>query len=217
MDIGQIIQTLCVYAIPLILAITLHESAHAWAADRLGDSTARSLGRITINPMAHVDPVGTIAVPAVLLIASALTGAGGFVFGWAKPVPINPWRMRNPKMGMGIAAAAGPFSNLAQAVMWALLLKVTYLTGFDERFVHEVCLAGIVSNIYLMAVNLLPLLPFDGGRILRSLMPESAGVMFDKTERWGFLILLVLLAFNLLGYILGPLVRFGEFIVNVVV
>ena len=128
------IQTICVYAIPLIFAITLHESAHGWAAGRLGDPTATMLGRVTINPIPHIDPIGTIAVPGALLLMSALTGGGGLLFGWAKPVPINPRYFRNPLKAMTITAAAGPLSNLLQMIFWALLLKALAAVGFYDKF-----------------------------------------------------------------------------------
>ena len=177
------IQTICVYAIPLIFAITLHESAHGWAAGRLGDPTATMLGRVTINPIPHIDPIGTIAVPGALLLMSALTGGGGLLFGWAKPVPINPRYFRNPLKAMTITAAAGPLSNLLQMIFWALLLKALAAVGFYDKFVISVCAAGISVNLMLMAFNLIPIPPLDGGRIVRGLLPRQAGMAFDKIER----------------------------------
>ena len=173
------IQTICVYAIPLIFAITLHESAHGWAAGRLGDPTATMLGRVTINPIPHIDPIGTIAVPGALLLMSALTGGGGLLFGWAKPVPINPRYFRNPLKAMTITAAAGPLSNLLQMIFWALLLKALAAVGFYDKFVISVCAAGISMNLMLMAFNLIPIPPLDGGRIVRGLLPRQAGMAFD--------------------------------------
>lgn len=216
MDFAQAIQALCVYAFPMIFAITLHESAHGWMAERLGDRTARMMGRVTLNPIPHIDPVGTILVPGAMLVFSVLTGAGAFLFGWAKPVPINIWKFRNPKSGMGLCAAAGPLSNLLQAVFWAILLKGLITFGVTERFFLEVCVAGIQVNIILMAVNLIPVLPLDGGRIVRSLLPESAGRLYDKSERWGFILLALLLIFNGVGYVIDPMVRVGEAIVNAI-
>lgn len=216
MDIAHAIQTLCVYAFPMIFAITLHESAHGWAAERLGDPTARSLGRVTVNPLPHIDMMGTIIVPGVTLLVATLSGMGPLLFGWAKPVPINPWNFRNPKAGMGVTAAAGPLSNLLQAVLWALLLKVLVSVGIHERFFLEVAVAGIQVNVVLMALNLIPLLPLDGGRIVRSVLPEKIGREFDKTERWGFMILLLLLAFNGLWYVVAPFIRAGQWVVNLI-
>ena len=210
------IQTICVYAIPLIFAITLHESAHGWAAGRLGDPTATMLGRVTINPIPHIDPIGTIAVPGVLLLMSALTGGGGLLFGWAKPVPINPRYFRNPLKAMTITAAAGPLSNLLQMIFWALLLKVLAAVGFYDKFVISVCAAGISVNLMLMAFNLIPIPPLDGGRIVRGLLPRQAGMAVDKIEPYGFMILLVLMVGGGLSFFVRPFLMFGQWIINLV-
>lgn len=210
------IQTICVYAIPLIFAITLHESAHGWAAGRLGDPTATMLGRVTINPIPHIDPFGTIAVPGALLLMSALTGGGGLLFGWAKPVPINPRYFRNPLKAMTITAAAGPLSNLLQMIFWALLLKVLAAVGFYDKFVISVCAAGISVNLMLMAFNLIPIPPLDGGRIVRGLLPRQAGMAFDKIEPYGFMILLVLMVGGGLSFFVRPFLMFGQWIINLV-
>lgn len=210
------IQTICVYAIPLIFAITLHESAHGWAAGRLGDPTATMLGRVTINPIPHIDPIGTIAVPGALLLMSALTGGGGLLFGWAKPVPINPRYFRNPLKAMTITAAAGPLSNLLQMIFWALLLKALAAVGFYDKFVISVCAAGISVNLMLMAFNLIPIPPLDGGRIVRGLLPRQAGMAFDKIEPYGFMILLVLMVDGGLSFFVRPFLMFGQWIINLV-
>lgn len=210
------IQTICVYAIPLIFAITLHESAHGWAAGRLGDPTATMLGRVTINPIPHIDPIGTIAVPGALLLMSALTGGGGLLFGWAKPVPINPRYFRNPLKAMTITAAAGPLSNLLQMIFWALLLKALAAVGFYDKFVISVCAAGISVNLMLMAFNLIPIPPLDGGRIVRGLLPRQAGMAFDKIEPYGFMILLVLMVGGGLAFFVRPFLMFGQWIINLV-
>lgn len=210
------IQTICVYAIPLIFAITLHESAHGWAAGRLGDPTATMLGRVTINPIPHIDPIGTIAVPGTLLLMSALTGGGGLLFGWAKPVPINPRYFRNPLKAMTITAAAGPLSNLLQMIFWALLLKALAAVGFYDKFVISVCAAGISVNLMLMAFNLIPIPPLDGGRIVRGLLPRQAGIAFDKIEPYGFMILLVLMVGGGLSFFVRPFLMFGQWIINLV-
>lgn len=210
------IQTICVYAIPLIFAITLHESAHGWAAGRLGDPTATMLGRVTINPIPHIDPIGTIAVPGALLLMSALTGGGGLLFGWAKPVPINPRYFRNPLKAMTITAAAGPLSNLLQMIFWALLLKALAAVGFYDKFVISVCAAGISVNLMLMAFNLIPIPPLDGGRIVRGLLPRQAGMAFDKIEPYGFMILLVLMVGGGLSFFVRPFLVFGQWIINLV-
>ena len=210
------IQTICVYAIPLIFAITLHESAHGWAAGRLGDPPATMLGRVTINPIPHIDPIGTIAVPGALLLMSALTGGGGLLFGWAKPVPINPRYFRNPLKAMTITAAAGPLSNLLQMIFWALLLKALAAVGFYDKFVISVCAAGISVNLMLMAFNLIPIPPLDGGRIVRRLLPRQAGMAFDKIEPYGFMILLVLMVGGGLSFFVRPFLMFGQWIINLV-
>lgn len=210
------IQTICVYAIPLIFAITLHESAHGWAAGRLGDPTATMLGRVTINPIPHIDPIGTIAVPGALLLMSALTGGGGLLFGWAKPVPINPRYFRNPLKAMTITAAAGPLSNLLQMIFWALLLKALAAVGFYDKFVISVCAAGISVNLMLMAFNLIPIPPLDGGRIVLGLLPRQAGMAFDKIEPYGFMILLVLMVGGGLSFFVRPFLMFGQWIINLV-
>lgn len=210
------IQTICVYAIPLIFAITLHESAHGWAAGRLGDPTATMLGRVTINPIPHIDPIGTIAVPGALLLMSALSGGGGLLFGWAKPVPINPRYFRNPLKAMTITAAAGPLSNLLQMIFWALLLKALAAVGFYDKFVISVCAAGISVNLMLMAFNLIPIPPLDGGRIVRGLLPRQAGMAFDKIEPYGFMILLVLMVGGGLSFFVRPFLMFGQWIINLV-
>lgn len=210
------IQTICVYAIPLIFAITLHESAHGWAAGRLGDPTATMLGRVTINPIPHIDPIGTIAVPGALLLMSALTGGGGLLFGWAKPVPINPRYFRNPLKAMTMTAAAGPLSNLLQMIFWALLLKALAAVGFYDKFVISVCAAGISVNLMLMAFNLIPIPPLDGGRIVRGLLPRQAGMAFDKIEPYGFMILLVLMVGGGLSFFVRPFLMFGQWIINLV-
>lgn len=210
------IQTICVYAIPLIFAITLHESAHGWAAGRLGDPTATMLGRVTINPIPHIDPIGTIAVPGALLLMSALTGGGGLLFGWAKPVPINPRYFRNPLKAMTITAAAGPLSNLLQMIFWALLLKALAAVGFYDKFVISVCAAGISVNLMLMAFNLIPIPPLDGGRIVRGLLPRQSGIAFDKIEPYGFMILLVLMVGGGLSFFVRPFLMFGQWIINLV-
>lgn len=210
------IQVVCVYAIPLIFAITLHESAHGWAAARLGDPTATRLGRVSLNPIPHIDPVGTIAVPGALLLMSALTGGGGLLFGWAKPVPINPGYFRNPMRGMMITAVAGPASNALQMIVWAFLLKLLVSFGIYDKFVLSVCSAGISVNLMLMAFNLIPIPPLDGGRIVRGLLPGRAGEAFDRIEPYGMMILLVLMVGGGLTFFVRPFLMFGQWLVNLV-
>lgn len=204
----NLIQTLAVYALPVIFAITLHEAAHGYVARHFGDSTAWQLGRVSLNPLRHIDPIGTIVVPAALL---AISG-GGLIFGWAKPVPVNFGRLRNPKKDMLWVAAAGPAVNLVMALGWASLLKfaeVMPVNAYTEPLAR-MSLAGIEINAALMLLNLLPIPPLDGGRIMVSLLPHRLAWKFAQIERYGFIILLALLFTHVLDMILLPLM--GGFI-----
>ena len=199
------IQTLAISALPVIFAITLHEAAHGYAARYFGDPTAWKLGRISINPLRHVDLVGTLLVPALILLVSS----GGFLFGWAKPVPVNFGLLRRPKQDMLWVAAAGPGANLVMALGWALLLKLAI--GSPE-FVYsealkEMARVGISINGVLMLLNLLPLPPLDGGRIAVSLLPVRAAYKFAQLERYGLFILLGLLFLGVLDKLLYPLLQ----------
>ena len=213
-SLSHAVQLVCVYAIPLIFAITLHEAAHGWMAARLGDKTAVMYGRVTLNPLAHIDQIGTIAVPGALLLMSALSGGGGLLFGWAKPVPINPNRFRNYRSGMMLTAAAGPVSNLLQMVFWALLLKLLLIAGIYEKFFISVCTAGISVNLMLMAFNLIPIPPLDGGRIVSGLLPDRAAAAFDRIEPYGMIILLVLMVGGGLSFFVRPFLMFGQMVVE---
>ncbi len=200
----NLIQTLAIYAIPVIFAITLHEAAHGYVARHFGDPTAWQLGRITLNPLKHIDPVGTILIPALLFLSKA-----GFLFGWAKPVPVDFRRLRRPKQDMLWVAAAGPGANLAMAFGWALLLKLAVVMP-DNAYslpLAEMARAGIEVNAVLMLLNLLPIPPLDGGRIAVSLLPHHLAWRFARIERYGFIILLALLFFGGLSYILTPMLR----------
>lgn len=204
-----IIQTLAIYAIPVIFAITLHEAAHGYVARHFGDPTAWQLGRITLNPFKHIDPIGTILVPVLILVASKIAGASGILFGWAKPVPVNFGRLRRPKQDMLWVAAAGPGANLVMALAWAALLKLV-ISMPDNAYtlpMGEMARAGINVNTVLMLLNLLPLPPLDGGRIAVSLLPMRAALKFAQLERYGFVILLLLLFTGLLDFWLIPLMR----------
>ncbi|RLJ64676.1 site-2 protease family protein [Sulfurisoma sediminicola] len=205
----SLIQTLAIYAIPVIFAITLHEAAHGYVARHFGDPTAWQLGRITLNPIKHVDMMGTIIVPTMILIASKIAGSSGILFGWAKPVPVNFGRLRNPKKDMLWVAAAGPGANLVMALGWAALLKlsVSMPESVYSLPLGEMARAGVNVNAVLMLLNLLPLPPLDGGRIAVSLLPHRAAWQFAKLEPYGFVILLVLLFTGLLDFWLIPLMR----------
>ncbi len=204
----NLIQLVAVYALPVILAITLHEAAHGYVAMRLGDLTAYAAGRVTLNPLRHIDPIGTVALPLALLAIGKLVGGGGVLFGWAKPVPVNFANLRQPKRDMLWVAIAGPGSNLVMALVWAAILKVSF--AFPEaHFALPLALmsaAGIYINVIFMVLNLLPLPPLDGGRILVSLLPHRLAYRLARLERWGFLILLALLFTGVLGAALWPLI-----------
>lgn len=201
------IQSIAVWALPVLFAITVHEVAHGWVARRLGDSTAYMLGRLTLNPLRHIDPVGTIAVPLALLVMSTLTGSG-FVFGWAKPVPVAWRNLRKPKRDMALVALAGPLSNLVMALLWALLLKSTQWMPASLNTIAMplayMGVAGILINLMLMVLNLLPLPPLDGGRVVAGILPGRMAWQFSRIEPYGFFILIALLATGVLGQILGP-------------
>ncbi len=202
-----LIQTLAIYAIPVLLAITLHEAAHGYVARHFGDPTAYLAGRISLNPLRHVDPVGTILVPGAILVASKLIGGSAMLFGWAKPVPVDFSRLRNPKKDMLWVAAAGPGTNLLMAVGWAALLKVAAMAPENLYTVPmtKMALAGIEINAVLMLLNLLPIPPLDGGRIAVSLLPHRLAWRFSRLEPYGLAILLLLLFTDILGVILWPL------------
>ena len=203
----SLIQTLAIYAVPVLLAITLHEAAHGYVARHFGDPTAYLAGRISLNPLRHVDPVGTILVPGAILVASKLIGGSAMLFGWAKPVPVDFSRLRHPKQDMLWVAAAGPGTNLLMAVGWAALLKITTTMepGLLGAFLAGNARAGIEINAVLMLLNLLPIPPLDGGRIAVSLLPHRLAWQFSRLEPYGLAILLVLLFTDILGRILGPL------------
>jgi Zn-dependent protease len=197
-----VIQKIAIYALPVIFAITVHEAAHGYAAKHFGDMTAFNAGRITLNPVKHIDLFGTIILPALTVML------GGILFGWAKPVPVDFRRLRNPKKDMLWVAAAGPASNFVMAIFWALVLK--FSVDAPESFVLPMALmakAGVTINIVLMVLNLLPLPPLDGGRIAVSLLPMNLARPFAQIERYGFIILIILLFSGVLGRILEPLIN----------
>ncbi len=188
METSQLIQTVLIYALPVIFAITLHEAAHGYAAQRLGDPTAAMMGRVTLNPLPHIDPIGTILMPLLLYFSTS----GAFLFGYAKPVPVRFDRLRHPKRDMVWVALAGPGANLLQALLWGVLLYVLAGSGLTERFFLEMCKAGMLTNVVMFVFNLFPLPPLDGGRILVGLLPWRQAVMVSRIEPWGFFIVMAL-------------------------
>lgn len=204
----SIIQKIAVYAIPMIFAITLHEAAHAYVANRHGDNTAKLMGRLSLNPLPHIDPLGTILFPLIGIVL------GGFIFGWAKPVPINFARLHNPKKDLFWIAIAGPVANLAMALIWALVLKLSfYLDTYFGQPLGLMAQAGIAINVSLMLLNLLPILPLDGGRVVFSLLPNEQATKYAKIEPYGMWVLMFLLLVGGLTYIIQPM--YG-FIVNLI-
>ena len=188
MDTTNLIQTVSVYAIPVIFAITLHEAAHGYAAKYFGDSTAYMMGRVTLNPFSHIHLVGTILLPLLLYFSTN----GALLFGFAKPVPVDFGNLRHPKRDMVWVALAGPASNLVQAIVWALLFVVYTDFGVSEKFVLAMCKAGVLSNVVMFAFNLFPLPPLDGGRIVVGLLPWKQAYQFSRIEPYGFYIVMAL-------------------------
>ena len=188
MDIANLIQTIAIYALPVIFAITVHEAAHGYVARYFGDNTAWVMGRVTLNPMKHIDLVGTIVMPVLLYVATA----GTFLFGYAKPVPVRFGNLRKPKQHMVWVALAGPGANFLQALLWGVLLYLANGAGVTERFVLEMCRAGMLVNVVMFVFNLFPLPPLDGGRILVGLLPWRQAQLVSRVEPWGFFIVMAL-------------------------
>ena len=206
MEFTQLIQTVLIYALPVLFAITIHEAAHGYAARHFGDNTAAMMGRITLNPIKHIDPVGTILMPLMLYFATS----GAFLFGYAKPVPVRFDQLRNPKRDMIWVALAGPASNFVQAIFWALVLVLLVGLGQNERFFLEMCRAGITVNLVMWAFNLFPLPPLDGGRILVGLLPWKQAQAVARVEPYGFFIVMGLVLLGVVGsYWLRPLMSLG--------
>ena len=190
-------QTLLIWVIPVLLAITLHEAAHGWMASKFGDHTARMMGRVTLNPVKHIDPVGTIVVPLALLVMST-----GFIFGWAKPVPINFNALRSPKSGMIWVALAGPGANLIMAIGWIFIA----ILSINIPVMLKMAGAGIFINILLAVFNLLPIPPLDGSRVISALLPNPLAYKYNQLERFGFVILIGLMFIGGFSYIVWPIV-----------
>ena len=202
-DPTQIVQAMRIWALPILFAITLHEAAHGWVASKLGDKTALMLGRVTLNPMKHIDLFGTILLHILLL------SLGGFVFGWAKPVPVNERNLHHPKRDIAIVALAGPIANLLMCLFWAAACKLALILLHQEGSQHWAGLlymgrAGMMINAVLAVLNLLPLPPLDGGRVLTSLLPQPASSMIERLEPYGFWILLAMLALGVLHTLILP-------------
>jgi Zn-dependent protease len=207
--------TIVLWAVPVVFAITLHEAAHGFVARQFGDQTAYMLGRVTLNPLKHIDPIGTIAVPGFLIAVSVLTRAPLFIFGWAKPVPVNFSNLRHPKRDMLWVAGAGPCANFVMALAWAFLLKAAAPGGMiDSDGFFEMAKAGIQVNLVLMALNLLPIPPLDGGRIALSLLPGPIAYRYSRLEPYGFMIVIALLATGVLNYLMLPIMGAGEYAIR---
>ncbi len=204
----NLISTLFVFVIPVIFAVTFHEVAHGWVASQFGDQTAKSLGRLTLNPIKHIDPVGTIVVPAIMYFTS------GFIFGCAKPVPVNWRNLGHPRRDMALVAIAGPAANLLMLLFWAISAKIILLSGNELNNLTQLllimCSIGITINIVLMILNLFPLLPLDGGRVLTAMLPQNLAISFSRLEPYGLIILVALLLSGILWKILLPVLSATE-------
>lgn len=207
----ETIRNIAVYALPVLFAITLHEAAHAYAAKFFGDNTAYSQGRMSLNPLVHVDLWGTIVIPIMMYLFTP------FVFGYAKPVPVDFGRLRNPKRDMAWVALAGPLANLLMAAMWLLFAALLVFFGVEETFPRRMAEAGILTNLLIMAFNLLPIPPLDGGRVLTSMLPNTLAYKFARIEPYGFFIVLGLVFLKLVGYWVVPVMQLGRWIVDLMV
>ena len=203
MDLS-LVQKIAVAIIPILFAITLHEAAHGWCAYKLGDPTAKLLGRVSINPIVHIDPIGTILIPILLAYLTDFK----IVFGWAKPVPVSPINFKNLRRDTALVAVAGPAANLLMALFWGVILRILVSGHFEPtmliQFIFHCTQIGILINVVLIALNILPIPPLDGSRIVSSVLPPKAAYYYDKAEPYGFMILLGLVFTNLLQYLLFP-------------
>ncbi len=209
---NETIQTIAVYALPILFAITLHEAAHAYAARYFGDLTAYSQGRMSLNPVKHIDPIGTIAIPLVLALLNS-----PFLFGYAKPVPVDFSRLRHPKKDMLWVALAGPLANMVMALGWMVLFFVLDAAGLDEEYFFRMAKAGIVTNLVLFAFNMFPVPPLDGGRVMTSLLPNRYAFRFARLEPYGFFIVLALMMMNLLHFWMLPVIAGANALLNILV
>jgi Zn-dependent protease len=211
-----IVQKIAIWSLPLIFAITLHEVAHGFVANLFGDKTARFAGRLTLNPIKHIDPIGTILVPILFLTFS------GFVFGWAKPVPVDPRNLHHPRRDMALVALAGPVSNLLMAFFWGLIMKLsmlsehTFLSFFSTPFIYYMGQAGVFINVILAVLNIIPIPPLDGSKVLSSVLPRAAAYHFTRIEPFGFMILILLMFTGILSNIMNPFIGLlVNFITNI--
>jgi Zn-dependent protease len=204
----ETIRTLAVYALPVLFAITLHEAAHAYAAKYFGDNTAYSQGRMSLNPLVHIDIWGTIVIPVLMFLFTP------FVFGYAKPVPVEFGRLRNPKRDMAWVSLAGPFANFVMAVLWLIMGVLLVFFQVGEEFPHKMAQAGIVTNLLIMAFNLLPIPPLDGGRVVTAMLPHRAAYAFARIEPYGFFVVLALVMLKVVGYWLTPVMALGAYLVQ---
>ncbi len=213
MDLAHTIQLIALYALPVIFAITIHEAAHGYAARYFGDDTAWKMGRVTLNPLKHIDPFGTILLPLVLILISS-----PFILGAAKPVPVRFGNLRHPKRDMIWVALAGPASNLVQAAIWQTALILLSASGVSEPFLIEMCQGGIVVNLVLFAFNLIPLPPLDGGRILVGLLPTRQAMLVARVEPWGFMLLIAIMIFLPSAYSLWmrPVIAVASTMIDIV-
>jgi Zn-dependent protease len=210
---NNLIQTVLIYALPVLFAITIHEAAHGYVARYLGDNTAYVMGRVTLNPFKHVDLMGTILMPLLLYFATS----GAFLFGYAKPVPVNFGQLRHPKRDMVWVALAGPASNFVQAMLWYLGFALLVWMGVSERFFLEMCKGGVLVNLVMWAFNLFPLPPLDGGRVLVGLLPRKLAWSLSRIEPWGFFIVMGLVLVGIVStYWLGPLIALGYWALNLI-
>jgi Zn-dependent protease len=214
-DISNLIQTVLIYALPVVFAITVHEAAHGYVARHFGDNTAEVMGRVTLNPMKHIDPIGTILMPLMLYFATS----GAFLFGYAKPVPVNFGRLRHPKRDMIWVALAGPASNFVQAILWALVLVGLIAAGVNETFFIKMAQGGVLVNLVMWAFNLFPLPPLDGGRVLAGLLPNGPAQNFlTRIEPFGFFIVMGLVIAGIVStFWLRPLMDVGYTVINVLI
>lgn len=202
---NDLIQTFAVYALPILFAITLHEAAHAYAARYYGDNTAYALGRMSLNPLKHIDPVGTILIPIVLFFAQS-----PFLFGYAKPVPVDFGRLRHPKRDMAWVALAGPAANFVMALMWLLVSAGLVIGNVTEPYFFKMCQAGVQTNLVILAFNLFPIPPLDGGRIMTSILPQRQAYQYAKLEPYGFFIVLALAYLHVLNFWMVPVMALTE-------